>query len=393
MKARLTTILTIAACIFAGCESEDNFDRRGDWGGHGGGRDDKPTTQKFEVNRNWTLSYDGRETKRYDDGSLAEVDIITMKSTDKELYYIDVITENEMQSSFGGNEADYFNSLAQNLSSDVKNGDKTWSALLESGNSYVDFDRMRAGAWRAYAVGFESNGRLSGYYARLDFNIKEEVPTEEFNKWLGTWKIGGKDLEGNGVSYTIALSSSESNRAYWLRGWEGAKDPDGYDYEFEVEFDRVTGQIVFNSLYFETVKLDDNKDYEVCLNGNIKKGSEYLYINEDIAIAEGTLDGSDTERTATVTGCGVNVNFDNGTTFETVFRSMQMMYVPVDPSGITRVFNEDVPQFPLTMEWLSSSVKSDSAPAARSVARKARRFNPSRNATKVRRNRMMVSNE
>ncbi len=150
---------------------------------------------------------------------------------------------------------------------------------------------------------------------------------------------------------------------------------------------------MFNSLYFETVKLDDGKDYEVCLNGNIKKGSEYLYINEDIAIAEGTLDESDAERTATVTGCGVNVNFDNGTTFETVFRSMQMMYVPVDPSGDTYVFNESVPQFPLTMEWLSSSVKSDSAPAARSVARKARRFNPARCATKVRRNRMVVPNE
>ncbi|MBQ3917210.1 MAG: hypothetical protein II693_03620 [Bacteroidales bacterium] len=383
MKTRLAAILALASCIFASCGPDDyyNYDRP-DW--NHGGNNGKPIV--FEKNNNWKITYAGRFTEPDGQGGAKEVDRIEVKSTDKEFYFVDVITESALQDNYNGSEADYFKATIDNLNKQIADGNWKASEMVSQGNSTVDYDRLRAGSWRAYAIGIDANRKITGSYARLDFTVKEEVPTDEFNRWIGTWKIGGKDLRGDRVSYTIYISSSESNYAYWLRGWEGAKDPDGNDYEFEVEFDRVTGQIVFNSLYFETVRLDDNNDYEVCLNGNIKYNDEYLYINEDICIAEGTLVEGGEGRTARVTGCGVNVNFDNGTTFETAFTSMQMMYVPVDANGKTYNFNSDVPQFPLDMEWISASTKSAGAPASRSVERKARRHNPDRIIRNVKKN-------
>ena len=69
-----------------------------------------------------------------------------------------------------------------------------------------------------------------------------------------------------------------------------------------------------------------------------------------------------------------------GQTFETEFTSMQMMYVPVAEGGTTYVFNENVPQFPLSMEWISASTKAltKSASVRLSAPRKARRYNPDR---------------
>ena len=382
MNLRCRSLLAAALMVLASCSGDPFMNGNyypypggttpggsGGSGGNGGGNGGNGggTKISFDVNRNWTVSYNGREN--YEG---AQVDRIVVKSSDSNSYYIDVISKASFDGDFSGNVADYASAVATNLAADVKAGNAAWADLLGTGQSYVLFDRLRAGEWKAFAIGFDGKGGLTGKYAVLDFTLAEEKPTAEFSNWLGTWKIGGNDLQGNRVSYTITLSSSESNYAYWLSGWEPAQNEGETDYEFEVYFNPDNHHIEFNSLYFETVTFDDG-EYEVCLNGNYKYNGQYYYINEDIALADGII--ADDGKSAEVLGCGLTVEMNGGQTFETAFTSMQMMYVPVAENGQTYVFNENVPQFPLEMEWISASTKASTKAAGvkLSAPRKARR--------------------
>ena len=345
----------------------------GGGGNNGGGGSTTPTIN-FSVNQFWSVSYNGREN--YEG---AEVDRIVVKSTDSNSYYIDVISKASFDQDFNGSVADYADAVATNLAADVKDGYSQWADLLGTGQSYILFDRLRAGEWKAFAIGFDKNGKLTGKYAVLDFVIAEEKPTAEFNNWLGTWKIGGYDLKGNKISYTITLSSSEANYAYWLSGWEPAQNENEYDYDFEVYFNPENSRLEFNSLYFETLTYDDG-DYEVCLNGNYEYNGQYYYINEDIGVADGFI--AEDGKSAQVLGCNLTVEMQGGMTYETKFTSMQIMEVPVDPNGTTYVRNENVPQFPLEMEWISASTKAETK-AASSVKLSAPRKAVRHGATKV----------
>lgn len=354
-------------------------------GGNGSGNGGNGGTQnpavKFEVNRNWQVSYNGREMSEG-----AQVDRIVVKSSDNNAYYLDLISEASFREDFSGSVSDYAKAVREGLAATLQAEGGSWNGLLSVRDSYVLFDRLRAGRWMAFAIGFDSGGSLTGKYAVLEFSIDEEKPTAEFSNWLGTWRMGGRDLDGNQVSYTVVLSSSEANYAYWLSGWEPTGSFDGMEYEFEVYYNPENNRLEFNSLYFETVEAKDefgvNREYEVCLNGNFRYNGQYWYVNEDVALADGFI--SEDGRHAEVRGCGITVEMDRGVTFETTFTSMQMMYVPVltdsddrlGRSPLTYVFNENVPQFPLQMEWLSAStqkVRSKAAPVRLSVPRKARR--------------------
>lgn len=400
MQARLMSLLS-AALLLASCGGDPYMDGpfypggggyppgghggHGGSGGDGGGGGGGGTTINFVVNKNWTVSYNGRENFEG-----AEVDRIVVKSTDNNSYYIDVIAKASFDNDFKGSLNDYCTAVRDNLAADVKAGNAKWSDLLGTKESYILFDRLRAGEWKAFAIGFDSKGSLTGQYAVLDFVIQEEKPTPEFNNWLGTWKIGGNDLEGNEVYYTITLSSSESNYSYWLSGWEPAQNEDETNYEFEVMFNPENNHLEFNSLYFETVTFDDG-DYEVCLNGNYKYNDKYYYVNEDIAIADGII--AEDGKTAEVLGCGLNLEMAGGQTFKTYFTSMQLMYVPVKEGGTTYVFNSNVPQFPLSMEWISAATKADTKAAAAtrlSTPRKARRHDASRTVREVALNPMLT---
>lgn len=328
-------------------------------GGGGNGGSSGPAV-KFEINPHWKISYNGREM--LDD---AEVDRIVVTSSDNEAYYLDLIENGAFYASFSGGVSAYAEAVRDGLSATLKAEGGSWSDLLSVRDSYVLFDRLRAGQWKAFAVGFDTKGNLTGKYALLDFSVSEEKPTPEFNEWLGTWKIGGRDLEGNQISYTVVLRSSEANYAYWLSGWEPTGSMDGAEYEFEVFFNPKDCRLEFNSLYFETLTAKDEygltRDYDVCLNGNFKYNGLYYYINEDIPLADGFI--SEDGRTAEVQGCGITVDMGKGVMFETTLTSMQMMYVPVvanadtqaGRSPKTRLFNENVPQFPLQMEWISAA--------------------------------------
>ena len=382
MHTRIWSLLSAVALLAVSCGGDPYMDGPyypggggypgGGSGGSGGSGGGGGTTLKCDVNKNWTVTYNGREN--YEG---AEVDRVVVKSTDNNSYYIDIISKASYDADFKGSVSDYCTAVRDNLAADVKAGNTSWSELLGTKESYVLFDRLRAGEWKAFAIGFDGKGTLTGLYAVLDFTISEEKPTPEFNNWLGTWKIGGNDLEGNKVSYTITLSSSEANYAYWLSGWEPAQNEDETDYEFEVMFNPENNHLEFNSLYFETVKFDDG-EYEVCLNGNYKYNGKYYYVNEDIALADGII--AEDGKSAEVLGCGLTLEMAGGQTFETEFTSMQMMYVPVAEGGTTYVFNENVPQFPLSMEWISASTKAStkSASVRLSAPRKARRYNPDR---------------
>ena len=395
MKTLFGSLRIIPAALFFLCAcTGDPFMDYTDYppvnGGGTGGGTEAPAI-RFDVNKNWQISYNGREMFEG-----AEVDRIVVRSTDNEAYYLDLIDSGSFHGQFGSDVAAYAEAVRDGLAAILQAEGGSWSNLLSVRDSYVLFDRLRAGQWKAFAVGFDMKGNLTGKYAVLDFSVSEEKPTPEYNEWLGTWKMGGRDLEGNLLSYTVVLRSSEANYSYWLSGWEPVGSMDGTEYEFEVFFNRDDNRLEFNSLYFETLTAKDEfgltRDYEVCLNGNFKYNGQYYYVNEDVPLADGFI--SEDGKTAEVLGCGITVEMDKGITFETAFTSMQMMYVPVvsvddDRAGrspLTYVFNENVPQFPLRMEWISASTDRVSARAASvrlSASRKARRHDPDRTIRKV----------
>jgi len=322
----------------------------------------------------WTISYTGRE--KDDDGAV--VDVFDVKATSKESYRVDVTYDDFLKENYNGDLMTYFNALADNLFAE--------EVSLDYGSVTYMFDRLLTGVdWTAYAVGFDVNGNPTGRYAKLDFVIPSETPTEEFLSWLGKWKIGsGKvgELDNNGkltvkdqaASYDITIVSNDPNWEYEITGWEtgsfangkqGQWD-DGSSYYIYASYDREKGTLVFNSQNVGWGS-DSEGDFDIMLYGNlVYKGGQY-FCTDMLPVAEASH-GSQAG-TATVNGLSVRAIMDDATTYDTEFTSMQLYDVY---SGKSYYYNT-VPQFPLNMSYMGAVPQTATKAAAgdRSVRRKA----------------------
>ena len=336
------------------------------------------TTQplKAEEVDDWTLTYKGREV--IEDGGeevLAEM-ISTVSNTD-ESFTVDITYDDFIKNNFGGDLMEYFWHVSDFVAGKVEEG-KSFSDYLYYGSIDLDFNRLKADTWTAYAIGMDAYGNPTGHYAKCDFSIDPENPTEGFLSWLGEWDITGMgytlDADGNRsstkseITYRVKIESYDPNYDYLVSGWESSiASPNQLD--FLAGYDKMTGQLYFYSQYILS-NSDDEGDYETLLLGEIRSGSEtYFLQDEGLKIARATVQE---DGTAKVEGCPVTAIMDNNKEYKTNFILMQYYDIYLD-SDKFYTYN-DVPEFPCTMVKRSSegiSAKSVSAPAEKRIAVRA----------------------
>ena len=314
------------ALTFASC-SIDGVGQRPD--SRPQGPDDNKLT--FRINPDWTLKH-SQDVITDDSGFLADIDIITVESVDQETYWLDVVTEENLEAGYNGDIYGY-----------IKDAD--------------------------------DKGNLTGDYAVLRFTIQEDKPSEDFLNWLGDWTITGacKTDQSKNTTYNIKVSSADANFLFNVAGWESGNgtEQDMRDYSIEVQYDRFTRQMLFKSLFIGTETLG-GKQYDLCFYGNFiydgsmgftdMKAGEEQTVCDNIIIAESSELSSDA-RSATVKGLIFNFLHENKT-YTTSLTSMQYFDFPHDENdkGIY-VKNQKIPVFPLTMTKAGSAEKVNSMPA------------------------------
>lgn len=354
------TILTAAAMAltFTSC-SIDGVGQRPD--SRPQGPDDDKLT--FRINPDWTLSH-SQDVIEDDNGFLADIDIITVKSVDQETYWLDVVTEENLEAWYKGDIYEY-----------IKDEPNFYTGETYKGTMDITFDRMRSGKWVAVAFGADDKGNLTGDYAVLRFTIQEDEPSEDFLNWLGDWTITGtcKTDQSKDITYNIKVSSADANFLFNVAGWESGNgtEQDMSDYSIEVQYDRFTRQMLFKSLFIDTETLG-GKQYDLCFYGNFiydgsmgftdMKAGEEQTVCDNIIIAESSELSSDA-RSATVKGLIFNFLHENKT-YTTALTSMQYFDFPHDENdnGIY-VKNQKIPVFPLTMTKAGSAEKVNSMSA------------------------------
>lgn len=323
------------------------------------------TTEALKADNSnlWKLSYDGRI---YRDGYYYDKISADQIADTAPTYVIDVTYEDWLKDNFpkDQNTIDlmaYFEYVGDLMYEDY--GDELKDYLL-SGNDATDFNRLKCDTWTAYAIGMDANGYPTGDYASYDFEIEKSEPSEGFNKWLGNWTIGS-----GGVTYEINIDSYDPNWDFLVKGYETGKNASvqASNLDFLAQYDQNTGQMLFSTQYISS-NSDSEGDYDSYLYGNIMyNGSQYYVIDEGKFIAEATLnadaDGAD------VVGCDIEVQVDD-TKYKTTFVSMQ--YYDVYSEEKAHTYNENVPQFPLTMSKVSSATPSSTATKSASAVSRPR---------------------
>lgn len=311
---------------------------------------DTPESPDFQINPDWTISH-SQSVATDADGFQSDIDIIHIASLDQEYYWLDVITESNLNAWYNGDIIEY-----------IKDEPNYYQSETYRGSTDIEFDRMRSGTWYAVAMGI-TNSELNGDYAFLKFTIMEDEPEADFTKWLGDWTITGasRNDQGKNISYDLHITSSDANYLVNVTGWESGKidadDTDMSDYILEVQYDRFTKTLLFKSLYLETEKIG-NAEYDLCFYGNfiydgsmgytdLKKDEQYT-VTDNIIIAESSKISED-GKSATVDGLNFNLNHDDKI-YRTKLTSMQYFDLPLDEND-ENIYTKhvSVPVFPLTM--------------------------------------------
>ena len=338
------------------------------------------TTQNLKAEQidSWKLEYKGRELLPDGQGGEVFCEMISAVSNTDESYTIDITYDDFIKNNFGGDLMEYFWYVSDFVNGMVEEG-KSFSDYLYYGSVDVDFNRLKADSWTAYAIGMDAYGNPTGHYAKVDFNIIPENPTDGFLAWLGEWDVTGMGytLDANGnrssnkteITYRIKVETYDPNYDYLITGWESSiSSPNQLD--FLAGYDKSTQQLYFYSQYILS-NSDDEGDYETLLLGEVRSGSQtYFLTDEGLKIAKATVSEDGTE--ANVEGCPVSVIMDDNNTFDTNFILMQYYDIYLD-SDTFYTYN-DVPEFPFTMKKVGtgkamSSPKSAGVPAERRAVR------------------------
>lgn len=295
------------------------------------------------------------------------VDAIKCKAHSDYSYYVDITYPEFLDANYGGDPVAWINARLDDIAATLNEGDN-FNAYLSYGDDSIDFNRLRHGDWTAYAFGCDINGNLTGNWSKLDFDVAEETATADFNKWLGTWTIGGKSNDGKTCYYTIGVRSAENNMYYSIEDWENVKN-----FIFETEFDSSTGSMWFTSQllgsdYHDDYKSDDNQDggYDIAFIGNIDVDGDIYsldYIDGQYDIAEVKI--SSDGKSANVVPEYVTVKIDKQN-YTQQYCSMQ--YVDWTWDGYIATYNKTIPMLPMTMTKISGP---DGSMASVSVKRPA----------------------
>ena len=225
----------------------------------------------FELNENWSITrgertYDSKEGVEYDNFNCNSNDdatyvVVTLKDSDFEAYYKSEVRAlfEDYQSSFG-----------------IEEGSSKWNNIVSKGDIAWQEPRLRSGDWHLFMIGLDPDGELSGLYQSYGFNIEQEVATDEYNRWLGTWAVA--DMSGSEY-FDITIIPSENNMWYYMGGWESSNvyafDTNDPSLMPELFFDKMTGKMYFVSQYVNTM-ISDTESVDFYFSGTFTYGQTYV---------------------------------------------------------------------------------------------------------------------
>ena len=244
----------------------------------------------FEKNDNWTISRGDRTVNNQDK---MEYDNFICKSEDDQTYVFLTLKDSDLDHYYKGNLRALFEDYQSGFGFDA--GSSKWKTVLSSGDITWPEQRLRSGDWTAYMIGIDTDGELSGLYQELKFTVKQEVATEAYNRWLGTWTVSDKNGE---VLFDIQIIPSENNMWYYMGGWESTNiyQFDTFDPALmpELYFDKETGKMYFVSQYLNSL-VTETDAVDFYFTGTFTYGNTYVLGDEvlNLKMAESGFVSSD----------------------------------------------------------------------------------------------------
>ena len=168
----------------------------------------------FEVHPEWRIEYKERRVSK--DNPDEETEIFSCTVGDSKDTYVPCLLSR----------ADYKNSYADSLRACLedyiafRNSEHVkWDKVVLSEDYEHVEDRLRSGDYILFMVGVDSTGVLTGYYAKEEFEIKQETASDAYLKWIGDWKLTGM-CGDQSISYPVKIKAEENNLYYRMYGWE-----------------------------------------------------------------------------------------------------------------------------------------------------------------------------
>lgn len=289
----------------------------------------------FEVNDNWSIERGERSVNPSDH---MEYDNFICSSEDDETYVVLPIKVSDFEFYYQNDKRALFEDFHADFGLEV--GASQWQNVLKEGDVTWSEQRLRSSDWIVYMLGIDRDGELSGLYQEYRFKIEQEVASDEYNRWLGQWKV----INGEGVElFDIHILPSENNLWYYLAGWEGDNLYfDTYDQTLMIEtfFNKSNGKMEFISQYVNTM-MTDYETIDFYFSGTFYYGGNYVVDAMNYKMAETSFMTSDyTEARVdglTFTGSGLTVPIQEICYF---------YYSGSQPSSISL----DIPNLPLTFK-------------------------------------------
>lgn len=241
----------------------------------------------YEVNENWTIERGERTVNPSDD---AEYDNFIITSEDDEPYVVLPIKVSDFEFYYKNDKRSLFEDFHSDFG--LEAGASQWKNILKQGDITWQEQRLRSSDWIVYMIGVDTDGELSGLYQEYRFKVEQEVATDAYNKWLGTWSVSDKD----GLKlFDIHILPSENNLWYYLAGWEGNNLYfDTYDQTLMIEtfFNKKTGKMEFVSQYVNTMATD-YETIDFYFSGTFYYGGNYVIDLMNYKMAETSFVKSD----------------------------------------------------------------------------------------------------
>ena len=376
--SRFLFVVAIAITALSGCQ--DKYSRPGRQHPGGGGsqqgtdQGQQQQTVTARENKTWSVSYDGRQTIT----GGQKVDVFSTTVPNNVIYLVSILPlgdyreYNNDKVKFMQNELDWVMGMdAEDQKMYVYTGAQT---------IYIN-PVLTHGDWYAFIIALDSDNKLTGEYSYLSFEVEEEEPTPEFQKWLGTWRVSGKTdgRPAKDVTYKLSIESEEANYMYRVYGWETLEEEDDDWEQMNLE-SLVTfydgGDMYFTAQYITTYDDEEFNDTveEVFLGEVYYKGAHatpdlYIIESEDIDLARATL--SQDGLSAALEPVEVTAWFgddNDGEEYTTVFYDMKYFYWSRNDMQ-WYVYNQNVAIFPFTMEKITSEPAPALTKASSSITR------------------------
>ena len=227
----------------------------------------------MQINPAWYVEYVGE----YEEGGQVYEDVVYVESTDNNTYFttawpkayfdehgIEAIAQAEIEG--------WLETFAEyNI---------TWSDIIMSGStlSQVAIYPELGNEWYILAIGVDTKGNLTGYYAMSDLvTFVEEEMTEGYAAWLGNWTFTG----ANGLTQDVTFSKGTANKTFKVTGYEGQ------NLEIVVLWDEENQCWQINNQNLGTYNFNGGKQGDIWFVGEDAAGA--LFLTEELPICMGGM--------------------------------------------------------------------------------------------------------